>query len=177
MSNKRAGSAPKEAPEQTSVLARRVHVEPWHDPQWQQLWLAIERRPWRSLVLIPAGEGAPLDFTVSIAVNLSRTAMVHIGSAIQVADGTIVPLNQLNPFLNEVRRCTSSGERLIVALPPTDASPVTASIAQSSDAAVLCILLERMASADANKTVKLIGPKRFLGSVLVHPDQLENHRG
>jgi hypothetical protein len=49
---------------------------------------------------------------------------------------------------------------------------VTASIAQSVDAAILCVLLEQMAGADASRTVKLVGPQRFLGSVLVHPEDI-----
>ena len=173
MSSKYEGSHQRGTQEPGTTLAVR-DLEPWHEPQWQQLWLAVESRPWSSLALIPGGAGASLDFTLQIAVNLSRTAMVHIGTAIQVADGTRVPLNQLNPFLNEVRRCTSAGQRLLVALPPTGSSPVTASIAQSVDAAILCVLLEQMASADASRTVKLVGPQRFLGSVLVHPKDL-NH--
>ena len=47
----------------------------------------MQSRPWTSLALIPAGEGAPEDFTVLVAVILSRTGMVHLGSPIQVADG------------------------------------------------------------------------------------------
>lgn len=170
LSNKYEGDSHSKSTETGSALALRAS-EPWHDAQWQGLWLAVESQPWRSLALIPAGGGAALDFTLSIAVNLSRTAMVHIGSAVQVADGTRVPLNQLNPFLEEVRRCTRNGDRLLVALPPTDASPVTLSIANSIDAAILCIMLDRMAAADASSTVKRVGASRFLGSVVVRADQ------
>jgi hypothetical protein len=167
LSNQQAG--PPNSPGPGAVLAKWTDVEPWHDEQWQRLWLAIESRPWRSLALIPGSEGAALDFTLNIAVNLSRTGMVHLGSAIQVADGTRVPLNQLTPFLNEIRRCTSTGDRLLVALPPNGASPITTAIAQAVDAAVLCVMLEQMASADAKRTVKAVGVSRFLGSVIVHP--------
>ena len=158
--------------DQSTALVHRANREPWHDPQWQQFWLAIETRPWRSLSLVPAGEGGPVDFTLNLAVNLSRTGIVHIGTAIQVADATSVPLGQLNAFLTEVRRCTSTGDRLLIALPPTGASPITTSIAQASDAAVLCILIEKMSSADAKRTLKLVGHSRFIGSVMVHPSQL-----
>ena len=174
MSNQNTGADPGNGPHPGSTLVRRAEVEPWHDQQWQRLWLAIESRPWRSLALIPGSEGAPLDFTLTIAVNLSRTGMVHLGSAIQVADGTRVPLNQLTPFLNEVRRCTSMGDRLLVALPPNDSSPITTTIAQSVDAAVLCVMLEQMASVDAKRTVKAVGASRFLGSVIVHPSHSPN---
>jgi hypothetical protein len=160
----------------TAIALAQSPIEPWRDPEWQRLWLAVDRRPWRSLALIPAGEGASIDFSLVIAVTLSRTGMVHLGSPIQVADATRVPLDQLTRFLSEMKRCTTKGERLLVALPPTRNSPTTTSIAQSVDAAVLCVLLEKMSSGDAKRTVKQIGPARFLGSAVFHADQIERAR-
>ena len=154
------------------IQLRTEQTEPWHDAEWQRLWLAVESRPWRSLALIPAGNGASLDFSLVVAMTLSRTGMVHLGSPIQVADATQVPLNQLTAFSNEVKRCTSNGQRLLVALPPTSNHAITAAIAQLMDAAVLCVLATKMSSADAKRTVKLVGPSRFLGSAIFHPHQL-----
>ena len=156
----------------TALSIRDPELATWQDPEWQRLWLAVEGRPWRSLALVPAGDGASPDFTLIVAVALSRTGMIHLGSPIQVADATRIQLNQLNPFLEEVRRCTSTGERLLVALPPTGASPVTASIAQSTDAAVLCVMLDKMSTAQAQKTLKVVGPSRFLGSAIFRPHQI-----
>jgi len=155
-----------------AIVPVASYVEAWRDPEWQRLWLAIVGRPWRSLALIPASDGAPLDFTLVVAVTLSRTGMVHLGRPIQVADATQVPLDQLSRFLSEVRRCADSGERLLVALPPAGVSPITASIAQSVDSALLCVQLGRMASAQAKRTVKVIGQARFLGSAIFHPHQV-----
>lgn len=158
--------------QQRGVEPAQQQVEPWQDTEWQRLWLAVESRPWRSLALVPAGDGASLDFTLIIAMTLSRTGMVHLGSPVQVADATQVPLSQLTAFSNEVKRCTDNGQRLLVALPPTSGSAITASIAQSVDAAVLCVLAERMSSAQAKRTVKLVGTSRFLGSAIFHPHQV-----
>ncbi len=147
--------------------------EPWQDSEWQRLWLAVERQPWRSLALIPAGDGASLDFTLIIALTLSRTGMVHVGSPLQVADATSVSLSQLTAFSNEVKRCTSSGQRLIVALPPVGSSAVPSSIAQIVDAAVLCVLADKMTSAQSKETIKLVGRTRFIGSAIFHPRHLD----
>jgi hypothetical protein len=174
LSNQQTGNAnlKRVAGEPSSALSlQHAEVATWRDPEWQRLWLAVEAKPWRSLALVPAGEGASLDFTLTIAVALSRTGMVHIGNPIQVADATRVPLNLLTPFLEEVRRCTSNGERLLVALPPTEASPITSSIVRSTDAAILCILLDRMSSSAAKRTVKQIGANRFLGSAIFRPSE------
>lgn len=111
-----------------------------------------------------------------VAVILSRTGMVHLGSPIQVADGTRVPLAQLAPFQEEVKRYTAGGERILIALPPAVKSPVTNAIAQASDAALLCVLLGSMASAQARRTVSQLGASRFLGSAIFHPHQIAEAR-
>ena len=160
-------------PEGTSIQ-RAALQEPWQEAEWQRLWLAIEGKRWKTLALIPAGKGASLRFTPLVAMILSRTGMVHLGSPVQVADATSVPLNQLTAFFGEVERSTQNGERLLIALPPADDHAVTVSIAQGADAALLCILNERMSSSAAKRTVKLIGPSRFLGSAIFHPNLIES---
>ncbi len=155
---------------ETTALAERRHVQAWADPEWQRLWLTLDRMPWKTLALIPAGEGGPADFTLTLAVMLSRTGMSHVGAPILVADGTQVPLNQLNDFLADVRACRDGGERVIIALSAAGENPTTASIAKDSDGVVLCILLGRMRSADGKRTIKLIGAPKFVGSVIIHPE-------
>ncbi len=172
-----ADEQPTEASSASTDLLLRstVETEPWRDPEWQGLWLAVQSRPWTALALIPAGDGAPEEFTLLVAVILSRTGMVHLGSPIQIADGTRVPLAQLAPFLEEVKRYTTSGERILIALPPAVKSPVTKSIALASDAALLCILNGRMPASQAKQTVAQIGASRFLGSAIFHPHDVEKH--
>lgn len=162
---------PAGTPEARNVaLAERRHVQNWVDPEWQRLWLTVDRLAWRTLALIPAGAGAAADFTLSLAVTLSRTGMTHVGGPILVADGTQVPLNQLNAFLADVRACTEGGERVIIALSHAAENPVTPALAKAADGVVLCVLLERMKSSDAKQTIRAIGVSKFLGSVIVRPD-------
>jgi hypothetical protein len=155
---------------QQTALAKRTEAEEWTDPDWQRLWLTLDRMPWRTLALIPAGKGAPADFTLTLAITLSRTGMRHVGSPILVADAIQVPLDQLNAFLADVRACCEGGERVIIALPALGENPTTVSMAKSADGIALCVLLERMRSSDARKTIKAIGASKFLGSVIIRPD-------
>lgn len=157
---------------QTSALAERRHVQAWTDPDWQRLWLTLDRLPWKTLALIPAGTGGPADFTLQLAVTLSRTGMSHVGAPILVADGTQVPINQLNDFLADVRACRDGGERVIIALSAAGENPTTTSLAKDSDAVLLCVLLGRMRSSDGKRTIKVIGPQKFVGSVIIHPSGL-----
>lgn len=171
MSNARIDTQRRD-PQQALALAPEARLEPWRDPEWQRLWLAIESQQWRSLALVPASQGAALEFSLIVAVTLSRTGMIHLGRPLQVADATQVPLDQLVRFLSEVRRCTNDGERLLVALPPIDNSPITTSIAQTVDAALLCVLMGKMSFGQGKKTVQQVGHGRFLGSAIFHPHQI-----
>jgi hypothetical protein len=154
---------------QTTALAQRRDVQTWADPDWQRFWLTVDRLPWRSLAFIAAGDGAPPDFPLSLVVTLSRTGVTHLGGPVLVADGTQVPLNELNAFLNEVRTCIESGQRVLLALSPVADNPTASAIAKAADAVVLCVLLGRMRSASAEKTVKAIGSSKFVGSVIIRP--------
>src|SRR5690349_14884200 len=54
-------SNPKHA---ASLAVRDPRIDLWRDPDWQRLWLSMKARPWRSLGIVPAGKGAPADFTL-----------------------------------------------------------------------------------------------------------------
>jgi hypothetical protein len=158
----------KTKPESAIAIYREPSIEPWRDPDWQRLWLALQSSPWKSLALVSAASGAPADFTLRIAVTLARTGMVHLGRSVQVADATKVPLAYLAQFMEEVRRCVKDGDLTIIALSTTTDSPITVSIAQSADTALLCVLLDKMGSSQAKKTVNQIGASRFIGSAIFH---------
>jgi hypothetical protein len=157
---------------QITALAERRNVQTWADPDWQRFWLTVDRLPWRSLAFIPGGDGAPPDFTLSLVVTLSRTGVTHLGGPVLVADGTQVPLNELNAFLADVKTCVDGGERVLVALSAAANNPTVPAIAKATDGVVLCVLLGRMLSAEAKKTVSLIGPSKFVGSVIIRPTDL-----
>ena len=154
------------------VVAEKRH-EPWLQHDWQKFWLTIRSKDWKSLALVPAGVGGPPDFTVTVAVSLARTGMTHLGVPIRVADATHVPLRHMMQFLDEVRNCTAAGDLVLIALGAMAESPVTVSVAQASDNALLCVLLEKMAAADAKKIVSHVGAQRFIGSAVFHPRHLQ----
>jgi hypothetical protein len=148
-------------------------VQPWRDPGWQRLWLALLAKPWSSLALVPASSGAPNDFALDVAVTLARTAIAHLREPIQVADGTQVQMTHLTSFSSELQSCKDSGYRVLVALAPVSESPVTVALSQSTDFALLCVLFGKMATADAKRTIAEIGHGRFIGSATFHPDKAE----
>lgn len=155
------------------VLREPQRYEPWRDSDWQKLWLTLQARSWTSLAICPAGAGVSLDFSLTVAVTLARTGMLHLGAPIQVADGTRVQLSEVMQFAEEVKRCSVGGDRVLLALAPISENPIAVTLAQSADFSLLCALLERMSSADAKDTVKKIGKERFLGTAVFRPEMLQ----
>ena len=155
----------------TSSLARGLQIErrPWHEPDWQRLWLAtqLKEKTWRSLALVPAGRGLPARFIEKSAVSLSRTGMTHLGQSIHVADATRVQLPDLNEFFAELAHCTSNGvDRVVIALAPVSENVTSVSIVQQCDCALLCVMRGLTDASEAKRTVQAIGTKHFIGSVM-----------
>ena len=136
----------------------------WRTADWQRLWLATQERAWRSLSLVPAGAGAPLDTTVHIAMALARTGMQHIGTQIHVADATELGLEDTAELSAQVRESARTG-LVIVALSPVSLNPVTVPLAQATDCAVLCVILNQMRMGEAKSTTEQIGHHHFVGAV------------
>lgn len=149
----------------TTALALRPSpsTESWRTHDWERLWLALQSRPWTALALVPAGRGSPKDFTLTVAMALARTGMVHLGQQIHVADGTNLSLRSNAQFIAQVRTTMRSGP-VILALAPTAENPVTVPLARSADYALLCAKIGEMRVSDAKKTIKDIGRQKFLGS-------------
>jgi len=159
---------------ETALAVTEQPIEPWRREEWQRLWLSVQSRPWGSLAVVPAATGAPKDFTLTIAMTLARTGIMHLGVPIQVADGTQIQLSNVTQFLEEVRRLREDGDLILIAVAASRESPVTTSLAQAADAALLCVVLEKMGWGEARETVRNIGHQRFLGSVLFRPEDLKN---
>jgi hypothetical protein len=77
-----------------------------------------------------------------------------------------MPLDQMMQLSAEVQHSVAAGDLVIMALGTTTESPVAVSLAQSVDYSLLCVLFERMAVAEAKKTINLIGLPRFIGSAV-----------
>ena len=98
---------------------------------------------------------------------------MHLGVPIRVADATQVPLTQMMQLVEEVNSSVAAGDLVLIALATTTESPITVSLAQLADTALLCVMLERMASADAKRTRAKHGTQKFIGSAVFRPDELK----
>ena len=151
-----------------SSLARRAPQAIWQAPDWQRLWLSTQqnKRSWRSLALVPAGDGAPPTFMMQVAVALSHTGMSHLGGQVHVADATDIELDQLVPFREELERTLRGPDRVLIALPPLASSVTALPLAQLADACLLCVLQGVSSTRDVKQTVESLGSPRILGAAM-----------
>jgi hypothetical protein len=119
------------------------------------------------LALVPGGADMPLRFIEKTAIVFSQTGMTHLGQTIHVADATRVQLADLNAFYAELKHCTSNGvDRVVIALAPLSENVTSVSIAQQADRAILCLLRGKTMLKDARRTVREVGAKSFIGSIV-----------
>jgi hypothetical protein len=118
------------------------------------------------LAIVPASSGAPKNFTTKIGVALAHVGMIHLGGPVHLADGTDLDLPGMRSFLADVAHCRAAGDRILLALAPIGENPITETLVQSADCALLCLLLEEMNSAEASNTVSKVGKERFVGSTI-----------
>jgi hypothetical protein len=131
---------------------------------WQRVWLATQRRKWRSLAVIPAG--GPVA-TLRVARALVGVGSCHLGSRIRVVDATAIRLAELGACLRGLTDPKESRGPMILALGPVLESPASLALAQAADAAVLCLVLGESSIAEAERTIEEVGRARFVGSLVL----------
>jgi hypothetical protein len=138
----------------------------WDDLRLQKLWLAMERRPWRSLAILGAGKGVQ---TIQLAELIAQLAWRYRGQPSSVCDLRDLSMRLIDYQVEEMRLQVQSGTRLVVALQSIFENPTAAPIAKQSDAVVLCIALGETRSKSAEETIAAVGRDRVLGSIVLRP--------
>jgi hypothetical protein len=157
---------PTSAPPPDSSPIRRRAKKLWTDAEWQKLWLATQRRGWRSLAVLAGSKGmttSPLE----VASALADVGWQHLGRPIHVVDARETTLGHVETRISEVSLRMSKGDRVIVVLSSVFDNPATLPIARAADAALICVLLGQSEMSEAEQTVDEIGRERFLGSVVL----------
>ena len=138
----------------------------WEDVRLQKLWLALQRRPWRTLAVLAASE--PSD-TMEIAEVLAQIAWCYRGEPTTVLDLRDVSLRLAEYQMHEAEGQAESGVRILVGLRSIVENPASALVAHQADAALLCVELGRTDLKSALQTVEEVGRQKLLGTVLVRP--------
>jgi hypothetical protein len=161
----------------------------------EELWFRLARKPWQSVVLVPAHRGGstavlaslladvarsvrsvpvtlfimadPMDYApaVKIVVSARSEHAIQRTEALDYAGATQIVANVASSA-HEYPEGTSVG-KVIVSLQPVVAEPLGLAVTQAADAVILCIEAGRTPIAEALKTIDLIGRDRIIGSLFI----------
>jgi hypothetical protein len=160
---------------QDLVLHRNAPVTRRDRPleiQYQELWFALSRIPWRSLVVVPADAESSAAGIATALANVGRrlrstpvTFLVMAGSIDYASAGKFVKtVSGRGPPSDEDGTQISS--RVIVAVPPVTVEPLALAVIEASDVAVICAKKGTSYLAAAARTVDVIGRDKILGYVV-----------
>jgi hypothetical protein len=132
----------------------------------QKLWLAAQRREWRSLAVL--GAAKTVD-TLPIAELLAQLAWRYRGQPSTVCDLRDLSMRLVDYQVGEVHAQVQAGLRVLIALRSISENPTAAVVARESDAVVLCIAMGTTEFKAAQKAIAEIGRQRIVGSIIVRP--------
>jgi hypothetical protein len=136
----------------------------WDEMKLQKLWLATQRREWRSLAVIAASKH--ID-TLWIAELLAKLAWWYRGQPSCVFDLRDLRLRLVEYHEREVATQVEHGQCVVIALRSVLENPTTVPMARSADAVVLCVGLGKTDFKAAEQTIAEIGRDRVIGSIVV----------
>jgi hypothetical protein len=134
------------------------------DLRLQQLWIALEKRPWRSLALLAGSRGVA---TLDVADLLAKIAWWYSGEPTSVFDLRDLSVRLVDHQLRELEQQLAAGDRVFVALRSTLENPSAVRVAQACDAVALLVALGETDVKSAEGTINAVGRERFLGSILL----------
>ncbi len=134
------------------------------DAGLQKIWLAVERREWRSLAVVSAG--GPVD-TLAMAQLFARLSWRYSGRPTTLCDLRDLSTRLIDYQVREMKEMVQRGTRLVIALRTLRENPTSEAIARQADATLLCVVLGETDVDGAQQTVAAIGRERIVGSVLV----------
>jgi hypothetical protein len=132
-----------------------------------ELWLALSRRAWRSVVLLPADRR---DST-----HAAATALAEVGRRIQLARVDAVVAEELGyeqagALIRSLATHGAGGgsaAQLVISIPSVVTEPLGVAVARQADLVVLCLRLGWSGLADARQTVQLVGEDRLAGCLVL----------
>jgi hypothetical protein len=135
----------------------------------QQVWFALHRLEWASLVLVPGDEnGSVIDF----GRPLYEVARLAMGDRVRLLDARDVKLNRTAPLILDMHAAPTGragggpwSERALVMINSVISHPSGVPIALAADAAVLCVEMGRTSLSAGRRTLQILGAQRFVGCV------------
>jgi len=139
----------------------------------QALWFAVQRKPWSSLAVLPAGHGGS---ALAAGNALYDVGLLASGGPMRLLDARAVTLAtsasfivNMTSLLTASERRSSAAQRLVVVLASVLEQPASIPIALAADAVVLTVALGTTTLDDARQTIGLVGAEHILGCITLSP--------
>jgi hypothetical protein len=134
--------------------------------EYQELWFGLQRRPWRSLAVVPVGAaGSARD----VASALCAVGQVQSHSPIPYLDVQGIDLRRVASLLEDLAIESRQADRFLLVLDPLQENLAGVPVARAADAVLLCVDLGRSDFASARRAIELVGAERVLGAVAISP--------
>jgi hypothetical protein len=138
----------------------------------QALWFAAQRRPWASLVVLPAGPG---ESGLTVANALYDVGALVSGGPMRLLDARNLTLASSASFIVNMsslvsapgERRTGGPQRVVVVLSSVHDEPAGVPVVLAADAVVLTVTLGKTTLDSARRTLELVGAEHILGYILV----------
>src|SRR4051812_35608871 len=153
--------------QRSHTTSRPPRAARWDRAEYQQLWLRMESRAWRTLTVVPAEHWMS---TYDVA-SLIMAVGVHHGESIGIFDFRDVGMNRVLAVIEAACQQMRREERIIFAARSIKENLATIPLARATDCVVLCASIGSTPIRLAEEAIAQIGKERFLGSILVRqPD-------
>ncbi|HTD82338.1 MAG TPA: hypothetical protein VK648_00955 [Gemmatimonadaceae bacterium] len=139
--------------------------------EYQELWLALARKSWRSLALVAEREESASEITSALAeVARMLDERVSFFAPIDVLDYVSVAgiFSAANAnFAADIPRPVKAPVRSIAILPPVVRNPLALKVATAADVVVICVEIGKTRLSAVRRTIELIGRDHVAGCVLI----------
>ena len=139
--------------------------------EYQELWLALARKSWRSLALVAEREESASEITNALSeVARMLDERVSFFAPIDVLDYVSVAgiFSAANAnFAADIPRPVKAPVRSIAILPPVVRNPLALKVATAADVVVICVEIGKTRLSAVRRTIELIGRDHVAGCVLI----------
>lgn len=136
---------------------------PGQQQLYQQL-LTCLRGEWHSMVVVPASPGSSAAMVANALVEVSTLVR---GKKAKLFTTEGLEVNDVSKVIVDVMQHLGTGGLAIVSIDSVIAAQSGIPITLAVDVALLVVQLGVTQTADAKRTVELIGEKKFLGAVTI----------
>jgi hypothetical protein len=150
--------------ERTTALVKRERPPLEDDLAMQKLWVATQRREWKSLAVIAGDDDVS---TLDVATRLAEIAWWYKGQPTNVLDLRKLGLRLVDYQLREMAAQIEQGDCVIVALSSVVTNPTTVAVATAVEACILAIKLGTTRMDLAEKNIEEIGRDKFIGTIIL----------